>query len=250
MAETFSLALTNDLEVNKAALPVNFNITRFVQNSIALLNGNESLIEFSKKYGTDQIKNGLLRAAFQNLDALSGEIYLIPYGNTLTYMPSFRGMSKMVRRYSTRKVKDIYSKVVREGDEFEEEIINGQPSLNFKAKPFNDGDIIGVFAVCLFEDGGMVYETMTKEEVEKCRKASKAKNSPAWSLYWSEMARKTVVRRLCKNITIDMDADAMAMFNAGTEIETDPQKIAEKEIEENANTEELFVDSSVVDDFT
>ena len=239
---TFSLALTNELNEHKSALPANFNVDRYVQNAVSLLNGNESLTKFAKQYGTAQIKAGLMRAAYQDLDAMNQEVYLIPYSSTLQFMPSFKGMAKMVRKYSTRKVKDIYSKVVREGDVFEESIVNGQPTINFTAKPFNDGEIIGVFAVCLFDDGGLIYEAMSKADVEACRKHSKAKNSPAWTGFWSEMARKTVVRRLCKSITLDMDSDAQEMFNAGTEIETDPAELANKEIEENANAEELTVE--------
>lgn len=247
--DSFSTALTSELEIHKSALPPKFNVERFVQNSVALLNGNESLMKFAQTYGTAQIKQGLLRAAFQDLDAINQEVYLIPYKNQLQFMPSFKGMTKMARRYSTRKVKDIYAKVVRDGDVFEESIINGQPSISFTAKPFNNGEIIGVFAVCLFEDGGMLYETMSKDDVERCRKMSRATNSPAWSQFWSEMAKKTVIRRLCKNITLNMDADATEMFNAGTEIETDPSEMAKKEIEENACAEELVIEADAEETF-
>ena len=246
MAENFSVVLRDELEVHKSALPAKFNIDRYVSNAVALLNGNDALAKFAQQYGTAQIKQGLLRAATLDLDAMNSEIYLIPYGSTLQFMPSYKGMSKMVRKYSRRKVRDIFSKVVRDGDIFEETIVNGNPSINFKAKPFNNGEIIGVFAICLFEDGGMVYETMSSGEVEQCRKSSKAKNSPAWQQFWTEMARKTVVRRLCKSITVDMDADAMDFFNAGTEIETDPSEIASREIEENANQEELVIEGTEV----
>lgn len=248
MAENFSIALREELNIHKDALPANFNVARFVQNSVALLNNNETLSDFAKKHGTAQIKAGLMRAAFQNLDALNNEIYLIPYGSALTYMPSFRGMAKMVKMYSTRKVKDIFAKVVREGDLFEETIVNGQPSINFSPKPFNDGEVIGVFGVCLFDDGGMLYETMSKAEVENCRKSSKSKNSPAWASHWGEMAKKTVIRRLCKGITLDMDADSREFFNAGTEIETDATEIAKREIEENENKEELILDMDDTDE--
>lgn len=250
MADNFSFALTTELNEHKAALPANFNIDRYVQNAISLLNGNEALMKYAKQYGTAQIKAGLMRAAYQDLDAMNQEVYLIPYSSTLQFMPSFKGMAKMVRKYSTRKVRDIYSKVVREGDVFEESIVNGQPTINFTAKPFNNGEIIGVFAVCLFEDGGLVYETMSRADVEQCRKSSKAQNSPAWKCYWSEMARKTVIRRLCKSITLNMDAEAKEMFETGTEIETDPAELAAKEISENANSEELVfnADTGVVEE--
>ena len=250
MAENFSIALREELNTHKDALPMNFNSERFVQNAVALLNGHEALAKFAKQYGTSQIKSGLLRAAYQDLDALNSEVYLIPYGNQLQFMPSFKGMSKMAKRYSTRKVRDIYSRVVRDGDVYEEIIVNGQPSINFTAKPFNNGEIIGVFAVCLFDDGGVLVESMSVEEVDKCRKSSKAQNSPAWKVFWSEMARKTVLRRLCKSITLNMDAEAQDLFNRGTEIETDAAEIAKREIEENENKEELVLDMDDTDEIT
>lgn len=240
--DTFSTALSAELNANRAALPQNFNIDRFVQNSLALLNGNETLQEFAKKYGTAQIKAGLLRGAYQGLDAMHQECYLVPYGSVLNFSPSYKGMSKMAKRYSIRPVKDIYAKLVRAGDTFEEVIINGVPSINYKAVPFNNAEVVGVFAVCLFEDGGILYESMSRDDVEVARKQSKAKNSPSWEKFWGEMAKKTAIRRLCKNIELDMDAESKEVFEAGTEIETNVVEVSRREIEENANTEEFVVE--------
>lgn len=239
----FSTSLTTELEAQRSALPNDFNVARFVQNSVALLNGNETLANFAKQNGTSQIKQGLLRGAYLGLDALNAECYLVPYGKQLNFMPSYKGMVKMAQKYSTRPIKTIYAKAVREGDEFEEIIDHGEPYVNFKALPFNDKEVIGVFAVCQYVDGGMVYEVMSREAVEACRKSSKAKNSPAWQSYWSEMAKKTVLRRLCKNLPIDMDAKAAAAFDSGLEIETDPVESAKNEIAEaEANSEEFVFD--------
>lgn len=241
--DTFSVSLTNDLESQKAALPADFNIPRFVQNSLALLNGNDTLADFAKKHGTAQIKQGLLRGAYLGLDALNSEMYLVPYGSQLNFMPSYKGMVKLAQKYSTRPIKSIYAKVVRDGDVFEEVIEHGEPSINFKAVPFNSNPIIGVFAVCQYADGGLIYEVMSKADVEQCRKSSKAKNSPAWNGFWSEMAKKTVLRRLAKSISIDMDAKVADAFNAGLEIETDPAEQAKRDIAENANQQELIVEN-------
>lgn len=243
MAEnSFSLALTTDLEEHRSALPADFNINRFVQNSVALLNGNDVLMKFAKEHGTSQIKAGLMRGAYQGLDALNGEMYLVPYGATLNFMQSYKGDVKMVKKYSQRPIKDIYAKLVREGDEFEEGVVNGEPTINFKPVPFNDGKIIGAFAICLYKDGGLVYDTMSLKDLENTRSASKAKNSPAWSKFTGQMYLKTVLHRLCKHLSIDMDASAKEAFDAGIEIETDPAEIAKQEIEENANAEELEIE--------
>ena len=242
----FSVTLTNELTSQIDALPRDFNITRFVNNSLALLNGNDVLIKFMREHGTDQIKVGLLRGAYLGLDFMNGEAYLVPYGATLNFMPSYKGMVKLCTKYATRPINTIYAKVVKEGDEFVEEIVNGQPSITFRPKAFNNGKMVGVFAVCLYKDGGMVYEVMSSADVEMCRKSSKASNSPAWRSYPGEMAKKTVLRRLAKSISIDMDDKLADAMNAGLEIETDPAKIAERETAENGNSEELVVEAAEV----
>lgn len=241
--DSFSTMLTTELENNKAALPADFNIPRFVQNSLALLNGNETLQEFAGKYGSSQIKQGLMRGAYLGLDALNSEMYLVPYGRTLSFMPSYRGMTKLVTKYSVRPVKSIYSKIVRAGDTFEETIVNGEPSINYSALPFNNGEILGAFAVCLFADGGIQYEVVSKADIDQCRKASKAKNSGAWSQWYSEMAKKCVIRRLCKSLSMDMDAKAVEALDAGLEIETDVQEQVKNEIEANQNSIPFDVDA-------
>lgn len=242
----FSVALTEELNMQRDALPRDFNITRFVNNSIALLNGNETLATFAKKYGTDQIKMGLIRGAYLGLDAMNNEMYLVPYGSTINFMPSYKGMIKLCIKYSTRPINSIYAKIVRDGDEFSEEIVNGQPSITFRPKPFSNAPMIGCFAVCLYKDGGMIYEVMSKADVEQCKKSSKSKNSPAWNFY-NEMAKKTVLRRLAKSIPLDMDDKLADAMNAGLEIETDPAKIAEREAEEHGNSEELVIDAEVTE---
>jgi recombination protein RecT len=178
---------------------------------------------------------------------MNAEAHLVPYGSTLNFMPSYKGMVKLCDKYATRPINTIYAKVVREGDEFIEEIVNGPPSITFRPKAFNNGKMVGCFAVCLYKDGGMVYEVMSSADVEQCRKSSKAQNSPAWSKFYTEMAKKTVLRRLAKSISIDMDDKLADAMNAGLEIETDPAKIAEREAEEHGNSEELVIDAEVTE---
>lgn len=238
MANELSTILTAELNMPdvKAGLPADLNIPRFVNNAIATLNGNETLIEFAKKYGSQQIKSGIVRAAFMGLDSVNSEYYLVPYGSTLNFVPSYKGSIKLAKKYSTRPIKDIYAKLVREGDEFSEGVEHGQQTVSFKAIPFNQKGYIGAFAVCLFEDGGMLCESMSKEEIEIVRNQSKAKNAMAWTKFWGEMAKKTVLHRLCKSISLDMDAKEREAFDSGVEIETDTKELVRREIEANENS--------------
>ena len=126
----------------------------------------------------------------------------------------------MAQKYSIRPIKDIYAKVVRQGDEFSERIVDGQPSIDFKPLPFNDGEIVGAFAVCQFQDGGMQYDVMSRKALDQTRRASKMANGPAWK-FEEEMFKKTVLRRLCKHIQIDFDSpEQFKYFNEEAQIET------------------------------
>ena len=247
----FEISLQTSLASVKDALPAELNVSRFVQNAVAFLNGNDALIDFNKKYGSAQIKQGLMKGAFLGLDAMNKECYLIPYGNQLNFMIDYRGNVKLAKKYSIRPIKDIYAKLVRKGDEFEEVIVNGEPSLNFKPLPFNNEEIVGAFAVCLYKDGGMVYDTMSIADLENTRKSSKASNSPAWKNFTGEMYKKTVLHRLCKHIELEFDnPNQRELFSEDVEIETDTRKIVEAEIEENANSVDFadVIDVEVVEE--
>lgn len=203
VVKKFSDQLSDKLISVETALPKTFNRERFVQNCLAVMNETPQLA----KINPAQTIQGLLKGAYLGLDFLNRECYLIPYGNSVQFQTDYKGEVKFVKRYSIRKIKDIYAKVVRDGDEFSEEIIDGKPTIDFKPLPFNGGDIIGAFAVVLYQDGGMAYETMSKDDINSVRNNySKASQSKAWKNSYDEMCKKTVLRRLCKHIETDFES--------------------------------------------
>lgn len=210
MADNKSLVLKNAythlesfLQTKAAALPKDFNQTRFLQNCMTVLQETKDI----EKMHPVSIARTMLKGAFLGLDFFNRECYAIPYGNQLQFQTDYKGEIKLAKKYSINKIKDIYAKVVREGDKFEEKVVDGKQYVNFEPIPFNDGEIIGSFAVVLFEDGSMMYETMSKAEIEAIRENfSKAKNSLAWTKTPGEMYKKTVLRRLCKLIEKDFDS--------------------------------------------
>src|SRR5690606_34881131 len=111
-----------------------------------------------------------------------------------------------------------------------EEVKDGQPTVQFKPLPFNDDEILGAFAVCLFEDGGMVYEVMSTKDIEDTRKNySKQANGQAWTKSKGEMYKKTVLRRLCKNIELDFDTIEQAQaFEDASDVDFDKEVQPEK----------------------
>ena len=241
--QDFSVMLTDKLNAVNEALPKDFNKARFVQNALALLNDNPDL----QKYSRTQLMSGLMKGAYLGLDFYSKECYLVPYGNKLNYQTDYRGAKKLAKKYSIRPIKDIYAKLIREGDQFVERVVNGVPSFDFYPKFLNDGEIIGAFAAVLYEDGGVGYDVMSLADLENTRKYSKASNSPAWKNFTGQMYLKTVLHRLCKHIEIDFENPTQrSLFTSDMEVETDPQVIAERDVEENANVVD-FDEVKVID---
>lgn len=199
----FSEKLTDKLISVESALPKDFNRERFVQNCLAVMNENPQLA----KINASQVIQGLVKAAYIGLDFLNRECYLIPYGNSVSFQTDYKGEIKFTKKYSTRKIMDIYAKVVRQGDEFIEEIVDGHPKITFRPQVFSKADIIGAFAVVLFKDGGMLYEVMSVDDINSVRQNySKASQSKAWKYSFDEMCKKTVLRRLCKHIDTDFES--------------------------------------------
>lgn len=215
----FSEQLTDKLTEVAEALPKDFNKTRFVQNCVALMNDHPELAKANRA----QVIACLLKGAYLGLDYMQKEAYPILYGNTLQFQTSYKGEVKFVKRYSIRPILDVYAKIIRNGDKFTETIVNGQQGFTFEPVPFSNEPIIGAFAVVLYKDGGVEYETMTTEEINKTRNTySKASNSKAWKDSWSEMARKTVLRRLCKHIECDFETvEAMKAWDEGGDLDKD-----------------------------
>lgn len=202
--------LNEKLTENQLALPQNFNKDRFVQNCLYLLNNNENLSDFAKEYSTGlaQIREGMLRGAYLGLDFMSKEAYLIPYKGKLDFQMSYSGARKLAKKYSMRPILDIYAEVVRQGDEFENGAKDGQQYIIYKAKPFNEGAIIGAYAECKFADGGTISVVMSKKELDKCKNASKS-NGAVWKTWEEEMMKKSAIKRLCKNIEISFESAEM-----------------------------------------
>ena len=169
--------LDESLEKQVAALPEKFNKQRFLQNCMTVLQDGQA--DFSKCEAPTVVRT-LLKGAFLGLDFFNGECYAIPYGNQCQFQTDYKGEIKLCKRYSSNPIQDIYAKVVREGDQFEEVIENGKQYVNFRPKTFSNGEIIGAFAVVLYKDGSMMYDTMSKEDIEHTRQTfSKAANSNA-----------------------------------------------------------------------
>lgn len=151
------------------------------------------------------ILRSMMQAAELGLEVCSGknEAYLVPRWNSkakaleATFLPGYQGLIKLARESGS--VRNVEARIVHAKDFFEVEqgtapVIRHRPSFEQ-----DRGDIVAVYAVAFMPDGGSQFEVMAKHEVDEIRDRSKDKDgfSP-WKSDYSEMARKTAVRRLAK----------------------------------------------------
>lgn len=165
----------------------------------------------------DGLPSKLLYYAQLNLNPASNELYILPYKNgdkyVLNFEESYLGKKKKVKKFSADKLIDSIAFVVREDDLYEPNVnLLGGDTLEFKPKPFNNGNIIG--AVCYLkyenESKNRIVE-MSLEELNQVKEASKAKMggklSPAWQKWEAEMYKKAVLKRALKDIEVEVPAE-------------------------------------------
>ena len=137
--------------------------------------------------------------------------WLIPYNNTKNrtmdaqFQIGYRGLVELARR--SGQIKSVSANVVRAEDLFEYEDgldVKLRHVPNFDVE--DRGAIKYVYAIAHFKDGGHQHDVMTIHEVEAIRKRSKSPNYGPWQDHFAEMAKKTVLKRLCKLLPMAVEA--------------------------------------------
>lgn len=231
--EVIKKQIDTELTKNIQALPEGFNKQRFILNCCTVISDNQKGFADVKP---QWVAAAFVKGAYLGLDFFNGECYVIPYGSKANFQTDYKGEIKLAKRYSKNPIKDIYAKNVREGDFFEERIENGNQIVNFRPEPFSDKKIIGTFAVVLYKDGSMMYDTMSVSEIEHTRTSySKAANSKAWKESPGEMYKKTVLRRLCKMIDLDFDnIEQQQAFDDGSDFDPNKENVIDGQAREVA----------------
>ena len=191
------------------------------------------------------IANCLLTMVSMGLSAQKQQIYFIPYGNKLTVMVSYLGKMAIAKRVGN--VKTVNAQVVYKNDVFEYGVNIDDGSLEIKKhetklENADTDDIIGAYAVAVFQDGTKRVDVMTAKQIQTSFEQSYAKGkSDVHTKFRQVMFSKVVINRLLK--TIIGSSDDSNLYDE-KEVPTTEQ-IIEEEIEEFANTEIIDFDEIV-----
>jgi recombination protein RecT len=124
--------------------------------------------------------------------------WLVPYGNTCTVVPDYRGLMELARR--SGDIASWDSSVVREHDFFEcqrgtDRYLRHRPCLTG-----DPGDVVAAYSFVRFKNGGDSFIVMSKAELDKVKKSSKTSGRGPWSDWTEEMMVKTVLKRHTKTL--------------------------------------------------
>jgi recombination protein RecT len=130
-----------------------------------------------------------------------GQAHLVPYKGKCTLIPGYEGLIELVRREGSTKRLEAH--VVYMNDKFEYKTGLTTTLVHEPTLDGDPGDLRLAYAVAEFKDGQFHVEVMTRLQIEKIRNGTaawqKGYDTP-WRTEPDEMWRKTVIRRICKQL--------------------------------------------------
>lgn len=145
-----------------------------------------------------------------------GHAYLIPYGKECQLIIGYRGMIDLARR--SGQMVSLMGEAVYAKDKFEYEL-GLEPKLKHVPSIDADrGELIYVYAVAVLTGGGRQFVVMSRGDVERIRRRSKAKDSGPWVTDYDAMAIKTAIRRLFKYLPVSVELQRAVIVDEAGDI--------------------------------
>lgn len=240
-AERAALAVTKLVETYNSefekVLPRHMRLDHFMRCAVTYIKKNPAVGECT----TESIMKSLMDAAQLGLapDGLLGSAYLVPFNNkikgrngeqdrwekTCQLIPGYRGMIDLARRSGL--ILNIVARPVLRTDEFTIDWGRPHPIAHL---PNLDGDpdshpedVRGVYALATLKDGTLQCEYMSRAQIDRIKNRSQAakKGFSPWQSDWTEMARKTVVKRLCKYLPLSPELARLIQYDNDAEVVLD-----------------------------
>lgn len=223
-------------------VPKHLTADRILKVTLAATSRTPKLLECTQT----SILQSVMQAAQLGLEpgGALGHAYLVPYKSTCQMIIGYRGLIELARR--SGKVGTIEARAVYQRDKFRFEYGIVQV---LEHEPFTEGDpgpLVAAYAIARTKGEDPQIEVMFRWQIEKVRAKSMAANNGPWVDHYDEMARKTVVRRLCKYLPLtvelaeaieaddrrdtELDAGAFSAIPVDVQVEESPlaTKLAER----------------------
>lgn len=181
-----------------AALPRHLTADRMSRIALTEIRRNPKLLDCDPV----SLFGAIIQASQLGLEIGPGGAHLVPFKKQIQMIPDYRGLMGLARRSGDIDV--FYAQIVRENDRFNYQY-GTEEFLEFQPASSNRGQIQGAFAIAKFKSGSSQFEYMTFEGINEVRNRSKAKDSGPWVTDYEPMAKKTVIRQLCKYLPVSVE---------------------------------------------
>lgn len=223
--DTMRSTLTRMQPEFSAALPPQISPDKFIRTTLTAIQMQPELLNADRR----SLFGAVMKSAQDGLLPDGREAALVIFrsksGPMVQYMPMVGGLLKKLR--NSGELASISAQVVYERDQFDY-VLGDEEKIEHKPCLFGErGDPIAVYAIAKTKDGAVYREVMSVEEVEKVRSVSRSGNGGPWTTWWGEMAKKTVIRRICKRLPSSADLDqVIAHDNENYDLRREPTKQA------------------------
>ena len=189
------------------ALPEHLNAKKMARVVMTAVTRTPKLLECRP----ETVMNAVLEASQLGLmpDGVLGHGYILPYKTTAVFIPGYKGLLDLARR--SGEIAWIQARLVYANDDFSYQY-GMDPKLNHvpaRADGREPGKMIAAYGVAKFKTGEFHFEVMHRDEIELIRQRSRAKDDGPWMTDYDEMARKTVIRRLCKFLPMNPEYQSL-----------------------------------------
>lgn len=210
----------------QAALPPQVPVKKFVRVAQTAIQNAPTLLQADRA----SLYNACMKAAQDGLLPDGREAALVTFGNSVQYMPMVGGILKKAR--NSGEIASISAHIVYKGEEFSHYI--DEKGEHMRHVPSHGGDrkdtdITHAYAMALTKDGGVYLEIMNKAEIDQVRNVSRSGSKGPWATWYSEMAKKTVIRRGSKRWPMSTDLEQV--------VERDDELYQQEEVMPEAPTE-------------
>ena len=199
-----------------AALPTHVKAEQYQRKLFSAVLSNPKVMQCEPA----TVLSSVMQSAQLGLDpsGLLGSAYLVPYGRKCQLIPGYRGLIELAMR--SGKIARIKARAVFDGDEFE--VSDGLADDLIHRPKFQHDDekhLNYVYAVAYFKESGVrpAFEVMSKAQVDRIRKFSKAGGSGPWREHYVAMALKTITRKLLKWMPLSTELDSALALDVSAE---------------------------------
>ncbi|MEE8309452.1 MAG: recombinase RecT [Hyphomicrobium sp.] len=221
------------------ALPAHLTPDRLVRVTMTAIQNNPRLLDCDRT----SLLAAVMTSAQLGLepDGVLGQAYLVPYGSKVQFIPGYKGYLALAR--NSGEISTIQAHEVCANDTFGY-AYGLNERLDHVPADGDRGEITHFYAYAKYKDGGHIFEVLTRADIDATRdnsdgykafKAKRIKSNP-WHSHYTQMGRKTVIRKLANYLPLNVQRAAVLDAKQAAGMKADIDEYGEFVIEGEAET--------------